>query len=191
MVHGRGPARVAGVDRRTQRRLAAAGGLRLLSLASAGADEFRVQGKAAFDCQVVSTDELAAKTLDDFAAVCLVDPRSVAPAVWQKLRAYVAAGGGLGIFLGRNAVVADFNEAIAQSLMPGKLVRQWRGDTTLAPDVFEHPVLAKFRRLETAWELLPVFRHWQLGDLADGATAVLSYADNQPRSSSGRSARDA
>ncbi len=143
-------------------------------------DEFRVQGKAAFDCQVVSTDELAAKTLDDFAAVCLVDPRSVAPAVWQKLRAYVAAGGGLGIFLGRNAVVADFNEAIAQSLMPGKLVRQWRGDTTLAPDVFEHPVLAKFRRLETAWELLPVFRHWQLGDLADGATAVLSYADNQP-----------
>ncbi len=143
-------------------------------------DEFRVQGKAAFDCQVVATDELATKPLDDYAAVCLVDPRSLAPAVWQKLHAYVAAGGGLGIFLGPGAVVADFNEANAQGLMPGKLVRQWRGDTTLAPDVFEHPVLAKFRRLEIAWELLPVFRHWQLGDLADGARAVIPFADNQP-----------
>ncbi len=147
--------------------------------------DFRAKGREAFRCEVVALDELAAKPLDEFAAVCLVDPRPLDASVWQRLQSYVAGGGGLGIFLGRNATPIDsFNEPIAQELMPGKLVRQWRagdsGEVSLAPENFEHPVLAKFRGLEVAWEGLPVFRHWQLEPGAQGVGVVLSFSNNQP-----------
>ncbi len=92
-------------------------------------------------------------------------------------------GGGLGIFLGRNATPVDaFNDPLAQQLLPGKLLRQWRadGDVYLAPENLQHPVLAKFRGLNVAWQLLPIFRHWQLGELAEGAAVVLAYSNNQP-----------
>jgi hypothetical protein len=135
----------------------------------------------AFERDLISTDALATKPLDGYSAVCILDPRPLAPLVWQKLRSYVSAGGGLGIFLGRNATpIQSFNEPVAQELLPGKLVRQWHGDVTLAPENFQHPVLAKFRSLDVAWELLSVFRHWQLGPLADGASAVLPFSNNQP-----------
>ncbi len=135
----------------------------------------------AFEREVISTEELATRPLDAYAAVCLLDPRPLTPGVWQKLHSFVAAGGGLGIFLGRNATpVQSFNEPVAQELLPGKLVRQYRAEVTLAPESFQHPVLAKFREHEVAWELLPVFRHWQLGSLAKGAAVVLPFSNNQP-----------
>lgn len=141
----------------------------------------RIKGEAAFECEVVGFDQLAERPLDEYDAVCLIDPRPLEPDVWQKLHAYVSAGGGLGIFLGRNASpVESFNEPAAQELLPGKLARQWRSDVYLAPDGFAHPVLAKFRSLEVAWQLLPVFRHWQLDELADGAATVVVFSNNQP-----------
>jgi hypothetical protein len=143
----------------------------------------RIKGEAAFEYEVISLDELAKRDLDGFAAVCLVDPHPIAPAVWQKLHGYVSAGGGLGIFLGRNATpIESFNEPAAQELMPGKLLRQWRTDARLAPADFSHPVLAKFRPLQNsiAWESLSVFRHWQLTDLADGAGIILAFSNGQP-----------
>jgi hypothetical protein len=137
--------------------------------------------KSAFDREVVSLEQLATRPLEPYAAVCLVDPRPLPPAVWQKLHSYAAAGGGVGIFLGRNATpIEAFNVPLAQEMLPAPLVRQWRGDATLAPEGFAHPLLAKFRSLEVAWELLPVFKHWQLGQLAQGASVVLSYSDGQP-----------
>lgn len=135
----------------------------------------------AFERDVISTDDLAGKSLDAYAAVCILDPSPLAASVWQKLHSFVAAGGGLGIFLGRNATpIQSFNEPVAQELLPGKLVRQWRGDVTLAPEDFQHPVLAKFRSIDVAWELLPVFRHWQLGSLAKEVAVVLPFSNNQP-----------
>jgi hypothetical protein len=143
----------------------------------------RAKGEAAFQCDVIGLDQLAAKPLDDYSAVCLVDPRPLAANVWQKLNVYVSGGGGLGIFLGRNASpAASFNEPVAQQLLPGQLARQWRteGDVYLAPDNFAHPVLAKFGGLRVAWPLLPVFRHWQFDNLADGAATVIAFSNNQP-----------
>lgn len=143
----------------------------------------RVKGEAAFEYDVIGLDQLAAKPLDDYSAVCLIDPTPLPSNVWQKLNSYVSAGGGLGIFLGRNAKpVASFNQPAAQQLLPGQLARQWRsdGELYLAPDDFTHPVLAKFRGLDVAWQLLPVFRHWQLGPLAEGAATVAAFSNNQP-----------
>ncbi len=132
---------------------------------------------------MIDVNKLADQKLDDYNAVCLVDPTPLAESVWQKLHGYVAAGGGLGIFLGGHALPVDsFNSPLAQELLPGKLSRQWRsdGDVYFAPDNFQHPALAKFRGLNVAWQLLPVFRHWQLDELAAGAATVASYSNNQP-----------
>jgi hypothetical protein len=143
----------------------------------------RVRGEAAYECEVVSVDKLPEQPLDGFHAVCLVDPTPLPPATWQALHAYVSAGGGLGIFLGGNAhPVESFNESPATELMPGKLVRQWRsdGEVFLAPDNLEHPVLARFRGLDVAWQLLPIFRHWQFDALAEGTAVVARFSNGQP-----------
>jgi hypothetical protein len=144
----------------------------------------RVKGESAFECEIVAADELAKRPLQPYAAVCVLDPKPLAPAVWQKLQAYAAAGGGVGIFLGRNASPVDsFNTPLAQELLPGKLVRQWRtGEAFLAPESFEHPILAKFRSLAggVPWESYPVFRHWQFDKLTEGSAVVLRYSNGQP-----------
>ena len=143
----------------------------------------RVKRESPFDVEVVDLDTLAAKDLTAYGAVCLIDPTSIAPPVWQKLQAFVAGGGGLGIFLGQNASpVQSFNDPVAQQLLPGRLLRQFRtgGDVYLAPDDYQHPVLSKFAGLEVAWPQLPVFRHWQLDKLAEGATTVIPFSNNQP-----------
>ena len=67
----------------------------------------RVKGEAAFECKVISSDALTDAKLEEFGAVCLVDPRPLEPGVWQRLHSYVSAGGGLGIFLGRNAAPVE------------------------------------------------------------------------------------
>ena len=143
----------------------------------------RAKGEAAFECEVIKLDQLADQVLSEFDAVCVVDPTPLEASLWQKLHAYVAAGGGLGVFLGGNAMpVQSFNEPIAQDLLPGKLTRQWRsdGDVYFAPDNYQHPVLSKFQGLPIAWPLLPVFRHWQLEEMADGAATIAVYSNNQP-----------
>ena len=155
---------------------------------------YRKQGQARFDCQVVDLQGLAQYDLTDISAVCLVDPKPMEPAVWQKLADYVAEGHGLGVFLGRNARPVDsFNTPLAQKLLAGKLIRQARtpdGDVCLAPQSFQHPVLAEFRPYAGAipWQDFPVFRYWQLEDpagtivrLSDGRPVVLERAHGKGR----------
>jgi hypothetical protein len=143
----------------------------------------RVKREAPFDVEVVDLDTLAEKDLAAYGAVCLIDPTPLPPSLWQKLQAFVASGGGLGVFLGANASpVQSFNEPVAQQLLPGRLLRQFRtsGDVYLAPDDYQHPVLSKFAGLDVAWPPLPVFRHWQLDKLAEGATTVIPFSNNEP-----------
>ena len=91
-----------------------------------------------------------ASRLDDYAAVCLLDPPPLVDGVWQSLTQYVDRGGGLAVWLGRNAQpkarpVDDFNTPAALKIMPGKLARQWhRQDAFLAPQDYQHPLLANF-----------------------------------------------
>ena len=130
--------------------------------------------------------ELAKKNLSDYAAVCLVDPRPLAPEVWQRLASYASAGGGIAIFLGHNAQPIDsFNTSAAQELLPAPLRRQWRaGDRHifLAPSDLQHPVLAKFRETQgtNPWQAFPVFRHWQLGKLNTGVAVIMPYNNTLP-----------
>jgi uncharacterized membrane protein len=149
---------------------------------------FRKTGQARFECETVSFDDLQSKSLDDYAAVCLLDPPALSDQLWQSLAAYVDRGGGVAIWLGRNAqpkahTVADFNTEAAAKIMPGKLAQQWhRQDAFLAPQDYQHPLLAKFRQLASGipWDAFTVFSHWQLSDLADGVSTIVRYSNGQP-----------
>ncbi len=146
------------------------------------------RGRARFDCRVIGSDQLPRQSLDGYAAVCLLDPAPLEPALWQKLADYAAEGHGVAIFLGRNARPVDsFNVSAAQRLLPAKLLRQALrpdGDNYLAPKALEHPILADpaFRRraTETPWDDAPVFCYWELEPPAAGVDVVLPYLDGRP-----------
>ncbi len=148
---------------------------------------WRRTGQARFECTIVPLDQLANKSLDDYAAVALVDPSPLTDAVWQSLTTYVEHGGGLAIWLGKNAEPASrtaeaFSSQAAAKLMPGKLDRIWRRqETFLAPADYQHPVLGKFRSLHSGvpWEEFPISSHWQITDLASGVNTIIPYGNAQ------------
>ena len=87
----------------------------------------RVKGEAAFECETIAIDDLSRKSLDNYAAICLLDPTPLPASVWQQLNVHVGQGGGLGLFLGRNAGSATaFNEPAALELLPVPLLRLWK-----------------------------------------------------------------
>ena len=146
--------------------------------------ELRLKGEAFFDCQVLAIDKLPA-LLPSARAVCLVDPPPLAAGIWRQFENYVAAGGGLAIFLGRQARVAEFNQPAAQHLLPAKLLRQRKaasGAFFLDPRNLQHPIFAKLRSRESAipWDGMPVFTHWQLGELNKGAHLVIPFSNRLP-----------
>jgi hypothetical protein len=148
--------------------------------------EDRKQGKAQFDPQLVEFKDLARRPLEKYAAVVLLDPPPLEPAVWQKLADYVSDGHSLAVFLGRSAEPVDsFNTPVAQQLLPGKLnvqVPRREGDNYLAPRDFQHPILRAFARRATStpWIAFPVFRYWDLTDVPPGVASVLPYTDGRP-----------
>jgi hypothetical protein len=147
--------------------------------------EFRQTGQARFECTIVSQSNLANRELDGYAAVCLLDPEPIPAVIWEQLAKYVHSGGGLAVFLGHNAqATGSFNEASAQELLGGRLVRIWRAtnrDLSLAPDRYDHPVMAPFRDRTTSvpWNAAPVFRHWVLDPLAAETTTIAKYSNDR------------
>lgn len=147
---------------------------------------FRQHGRAPFECKTISVEQLADFSLAPYAAVCLVDPTPLAPAVWRKLVNFTSDGRGVAVFLGRNAKAIDsFNEAAAQELLAGKLLRQSRdpsGTLNLAPRDYQHPALSAFRDYAGAnpWNDFPVFRYWELDALPQGVNVVIPYRDGRP-----------
>lgn len=148
---------------------------------------FRKRGQARFDCRVLPVGELLKHPLDDYAAVCLLDPTPLQPAVWKKLHVYAAGGRGVAVFLGRKASRADsFNAPMAQKLLPGKLLGQVDtpdGDVCLWPGSGGHPALAGLRRIagSVPWRAFPVFRFWRCEDLHEDVSVVLPYNDEYGR----------
>jgi hypothetical protein len=148
--------------------------------------QYRQTGEARFDCDVIDQNDLANRSLNDYAAVCLVDPAPLTPPVWESLAKYAQRGGGVAIFLGHNAsATASFNEPAAQLLLPGPLARQWRAggrDLYVAPRTLDHPILAPFRPIASTvpWNQFPVFRHWDFDELSPDARVILPFGNNKP-----------
>ena len=146
---------------------------------------YRRTGQAPFECEVLSQDALAGKTLDAYSAVCLLDPKPLEPPVWQKLTNYANDGHGVGVFLGRNALeTASFNVPAAQELLTGllkRVVKSADGDW-LAPQNLSHPVLAAFGDMagSVPWDAFPVFRSWQIELPRTGVRTLVVYNDGRP-----------
>ncbi|MCA9189771.1 MAG: BatA domain-containing protein [Pirellulaceae bacterium] len=149
-------------------------------------DDLRDRNKTRFQCTSIDIDGLLAANIDDFAAVALLDPPPLTRDVWESLARYVKRGGGLGIFLGRNVQhVGPLNDPPPQQVLPGPLVRRWRGGnrtTFLTPGQSNHPLLAVFRADSVAfpWQEYPVYQYWQFGDLSPGSLIVMRYANGDP-----------
>ncbi|MHB8969186.1 MAG: BatA domain-containing protein [Pirellulaceae bacterium] len=147
---------------------------------------YRVENRAAYECLVITPDEMPNHSLQDFAAVVLLDPTPLPASSWEKLGTYVRDGGQLAVFLGSEAGDGSaFHAPEALELLPGKLGHQYRApgrDVYLAPHSYEHPILRNFRSIQTAvpWNEYPVFRHWSLQDLANDAEVILRFGDQQP-----------
>jgi len=148
-------------------------------------ESWRRSGQSRFECATIAQRELAGAALDDYAAVCLVDPKPLSPDEWDKLARYVSAGGGLAVFLGHNArPVASFNSADAARVLPAPLVRQAIASSMpvhLAPRDLQHPMLAAFRQTRGAipWSDMPVFRYWELGRPIEGSHVVVPFSDGR------------
>jgi hypothetical protein len=135
-----------------------------------------------FVCKVHLFSEMDNLPLADFDAVCLVDPTPLAAADWQALADYAHAGGGVGIFLGRNARRDELNEPAPQQLLPAKLRWQSRDATYLRPTADGHPALAALGELVDVapWPEFPVYTYWELESPAENVYVVAHFANGQP-----------
>lgn len=146
---------------------------------------FRRTGQARYQCEIVAQEKLVQQRLDGYAAVCLLDPKPMAPEAWRKLGDFAAAGHGVAIFLGRNAQpLGLFNHPAALELLPSKLLRHVRrpDGVYLAPSDFQQPVLKALGDYAGSipWDAFPVFRYWQLGELAAGVHVIAPFTDAGP-----------
>lgn len=147
---------------------------------------FQQTGQARFACTVVSQSSLANGDLDSYTAVCLLDPEPIPSVVWEQIGKYVRSGGGLAIFLGHNAqATTSFNEPAAQQLLGGRLARVWRSadrSLFLAPDRYDHPVMAQFRERTTSvpWEASPIYKQWVLDPMHEEAEVVMRCSNGTP-----------
>ncbi|MEN0110099.1 MAG: BatA domain-containing protein [Planctomycetota bacterium] len=137
-----------------------------------------------FTTEVVTHDKLAAKPLDGVDAVMLVDP---SPAIgrrrgWRRLYDHAVAGGGVALFLGREATRDAFNIPAAQTLLPGELDFRSRAATHLRPDAYDHPMLRPLAPYAESipWPAFPVWQRWELAALDEGANPLVAYADGGP-----------
>ncbi len=147
---------------------------------------FRKRGQARFQCDVVPLEQLSERLAGNYSAACLLDPGPLEPAEWKRLADFASEVRGVAVFLGRNAAATEsFNATQAQAVLPAPLLRQARrpdGDVYLAPADTQHPVTAAFRSQTDAvpWSAFPVFRYWQLGEPASGASVVVPFSDGAP-----------
>lgn len=148
-------------------------------------DAERDAGRNRYEINEIRQRDLDTERFEDYAAICLLDPRPLNNSQWTRLGDYVERGGSLGIFLGRNATVAEFNTKPAQRVLPAELVSQWRaGGRPLFVNVadYNHPITALFRTTasSTPWNRFPVDKHWLLGQLQDGASTVVKFSNSRP-----------
>lgn len=146
--------------------------------------EFRQTNQARFLPEVVGQEQLAAQNLNDYRAVVLLNPAPLQSPAWEKLADYVERGGNAAFFLGHHATPAGFGEETARKLLGGKLARQSRtaGDVYFAPQTYDHPLLAEFRRIDAnvPWNKFPIYYHWNLKDLGSDARVIAAFGNQQP-----------
>lgn len=137
-------------------------------------------GNSRFETETIPFGLLGKTQLSEFNAVCLLDPPALSADDWDRVVNYLESGGGVGIFLGRNAQpVEKMNEPSPQQLLPGPLKWISRDPTYFRPDSYNHPALAELSDLADVlpWQNFPVFRAWEFDKLTDDSLVVARFAN--------------
>ncbi len=135
----------------------------------------------------IGFDQLGRIALDQYMAICMIDPPPLVDSLVNKLRERAEKGAGILVVLGRELVGAPPTAAV-QGLLPGKLSRINERSTQdrscyLAPTALTHPAFFLFGSniAELHWPLYPVFRYWTFDSLADSVQILAKYSDgNSP-----------
>jgi hypothetical protein len=148
---------------------------------SVAPDAEREQGKNRYEISEIRQLDLDTERFEDYAAVCLLDPKPLNADQWTRLGDYVERGGSLGVFLGRNASQREsFNTKAAQRVLAAPLSTQWRaGGRKLFVNVanFNHPITRLFQATATStpWNRFPVEKHWSLGELQANVQTIVPF----------------
>ncbi|MGL6195401.1 MAG: BatA domain-containing protein, partial [Thermoguttaceae bacterium] len=144
----------------------------------------------AFQTDTASFAELESfpdKKWDEYQAMILLDPKPLTAQMWKKLTDYATSGRGVGLFLGRNAnPIRDFQTRPAIELLGAKPTLQTRAETAfhIAPEDLTSPTLSELRQIGDLsllpWETQPIYRYWELSDLADTAHVELRFSNRRP-----------
>jgi uncharacterized membrane protein len=122
-------------------------------LAAALAPDLLVQQqRARHQYERVSSSRLGDKRLADYDVVCLVNVRDLPANRWSELGSFVSSGGGLGIFLGSRVEPDNYNQDVAQALLPVSIDKvvttpEPVGLRALTPS---HPVVKKVHEWDPA-----------------------------------------
>jgi hypothetical protein len=150
-------------------------------LSSALAPELIIQRQQArHQCDWVPTTRLGDKRLADYDVVCLVNVQALPANRWSDLAAFVMSGGGLGVFLGSRVDAANYNQEIAQDVLPVKLekvvaTQQPVGMRAPAPS---HPAVRKIHEWDpAALSQVIVERYFKAELSGKNATGILEFTD--------------
>ena len=143
---------------------------------------------------IAQTDFASREDLAMYDAIFLLDPLPLTDPLWQRLEAYVDAGGGLGLFLGHNAtqngmIDPRMTTEAAQRVLGGELDQQWLNesdDLFLSPQELSHPIFRPIQGFETGvlWNRFPIYKHWGLlpntSDPERPTQTLLRYGNQEP-----------
>jgi hypothetical protein len=141
------------------------------------------QQRAWYQCDWVPTSRLAATRLADYSVVSLVNVQSLPGTGWRDLDAFVRSGGGLAVFLGERVQADNYNQELAQRILPVKLGRVVAPSEPVefrARDV-RHPVVRKLQEWdEAALSQITVERYIRCEVAEEHARGILDFSDGAP-----------
>jgi len=156
-------------------------------------------GISAFQTELATTAELADRDLSLFDVVCMINARQPTDAVWQKLKSFVADGGGLAVFLGAgSSALSDsgnldrinpvaYRSQAALEVLPARLEASLTHSPAKTMDLraSQHQLLKRFEELGALTELgnVDIRRYWKVDPLADAAI-VARYAGSDENTGS-------
>lgn len=104
-------------------------------------------GRVKYKCTRLSSAKLESTELAKYAAVCLLNVRSLSERTWKQLADYVEAGGGLAVALGAPVNAVSYDSEAAQTFLPGELLAHINLNPPEYIDLvnkLDHPLLKKF-----------------------------------------------
>jgi hypothetical protein len=110
------------------------------------------QQRSRHKCERILTSRLADKRLADYDVVCLVNVQDLPVARWADLNSFAMAGGGVGVFLGSRVQSDNYNQEVAQDLLPVKLdtVATPKEPVGMKAPAPGHPVVKKIHEWDDA-----------------------------------------